>query len=211
MRDRIVGDKLTFTDVLRFILYHFFGPLESEVYAYYEKYCPMLFKVEAHLVESNPYYFKLQGAIRCFEFLYLIYEEIVLFDIIPLQSGDQVKVLSRVDFFEHRPEFYENEGRRRNSSNLPMSILYVSSNILEYLYRGMDGSFFPRGFLANDFAEQIERIYLRLKTLNYLFTEETTVKVFFRDILEPLYPEMSLNDQNFFWRLFKPKDPSSLD
>ena len=206
-----VASKIKFTDCLRTILCELFGEKESEIFAYYQKYCKIVFQVEANLVEFNPYYFKLHAAIRCFESLYLTHEDIDLFDIIPLKSGDKMVKLSRVGFFEKIRDFYEKEGRRVNDGNVPMSVLYVSSNILDYIFKDITGSLFAKGFAVNEFAEQLEVVYREIQKQNYEFTEETTVKEFFKDIIEPLYPQMSSHDQNFFWKFFRPKPPFDIE
>ncbi len=144
--------KLKFTDCLRSILYEFFGEAESETNAYYQKYGPIIFKIEANFVEFSPYYFKLHSAIRCFECLYLSHEDVELYDIVHQKSGDKVTVLSRTGFFEGIKAFYENDGRRENSGKVPMSVLYVSENILDYLYKDIKGSLFSKGFALNEFT-----------------------------------------------------------
>ena len=103
-------------------------------------------------------------------------------------------------------DFYENEGRRNNFGNVPMSVLYVSENILDYLYKQMKGSLFEGGFTPNEFTSQLAVVYHAIKKKDYRFTEETTVKEFFKDIVEPLYPQMTNHDQNYVWRFFRPKE-----
>ena len=199
--------KIRFVDCLRTILCKFFGPIESEIFAYYQRYPKLIFNVEANLVEFNPYYFKLHSAIRCFESLYLAHEDIELFEIIALKSGDKVTKMSRVDFFAKIRGFYEAEGRQLNDGNVPMSDLYVSDNILEYIQTDVEGSLFNKEFVRNEFTSQLEIIYLEMKKQNYQLTQETTVKEFFRDIIEPVYPQLGTHDQNFFWKFFRPKPP----
>lgn len=197
--------KVRFTDCLRAILHESYGEAEAETYAYYQKHCAFMFKVEADIVEFCPHYFKLHSAVRLFECVCYTHEEVELFEIVDRKSGDEVALLSRAQFFERRQDFYENEGRRVNSKKGPMSILYSSENILDYLSEDMGVSLFSRGFIPNEFAWQMDTIYREMKKRNYLFFEDTTVKEFYRDIIEPLYPQMSTHDQNFYWKFFKPK------
>ncbi len=205
MKKSTYQGKVRFTDCLRTLLYESFGEAESETYAYYQKHCSVIFKVEADFVEFNPHYFKVRLAIGKFEYLYHTHKDIDVFDIMPRKSGDKITLLSRSKFFKYSKDFYENEGRRCSSQKLPMSLLYVSDNFLGHLYDTFRSELFRRDFVVNDFTHQLERVYQHMKKQAYLFSEETTVKEFFRDMIEPLYPELSLNDQNVFWRFFKPQ------
>jgi hypothetical protein len=206
MKDLNAVGKLNFTKCLRTILYEYCGEAESETYAYYQKHCSFIFKVEPDVVDFSAHYFKLHGAIRSFECLYQTHKDVDLFEIVPKRSGDEVTVLSRAQFFEKRKDFYENEGRRISSKEKPMSILYVSETILDYIYKDIKGSLFTKSFSPNEFTSQLDVIYREIKKKNYPFSDSTTVKEFFRDIIEPVYPKLSLNDQNVFWKFFKPRE-----
>ena len=87
-----------------------------------------------------------------------------------------------------------------------MSILYVSETILDYIYKDIKGSLFTKSFSPNEFTSQLDVIYREIKKKNYYFSDSTTVKEFFRDVIEPIYPKLSLNDQNVFWKFFKPRE-----
>ena len=194
--------KMKFTDCLRTILYQTHGEAESETYAYYQKNCSFMLKVDASAINHNPHYYHIHSAIWTFESLCQAHKDISLFEVIPNQSGDEVIALTWPHFFGKRQEFYENEGRRFNSRK-PMSNLCSSVNFMDYCVKDRKESMFANDFAMNQFAIKVDGIYRRMRRENYLLTETTTVKEFCRDIVDFLYPAMSAHEQSFIWKILR--------
>lgn len=103
--------------------------------------------------------------------------------------------------------YYENDGRRFISTHEPMSVLYTGKNILDRITPSMiKASLFSPSFIRNDFADVLNNVYLAVIRQDYQFLPTITVKIFFKDIIEPLYPTMSSHEQHFIWKLLKPKE-----
>ncbi len=200
-----IKGKIAFADCLRRILFELYGEEEADTYAYYQKHCHFIFKVEADVVEHCTHYFRLQCVIRNFEYLCRVHQDIGLFEIVPKHVGDEVTVLTWIQFFERRHEFYEREGRRIKAKHEPMSLLYVGAIFLDYVSKDIRGSLYTKDYVPNGLASQVNGVYQEMIKQNYHFSTTTTVKEFYRDIIEPLYPNMSKHDQNYIWRFFKPQ------
>lgn len=212
MKEVSVTDKITFTECFRTILYRLFADGEHMVYAYYQKHCSFIFKVEADMVGFNFYYHLIKLAVEVFETLGSSYPDLMFYEIVSKHSGDEILPLTWRQLFAKRKEFYENDGRRFISAHEPMSILYAGKNILDRITPSMiKPTLFSPSFMRNDFADILHTIYLDMLHKNYAFLPTTTVKTFVRDIIEPLYPNLSSHEQNFIWKLFKPKETVTIN
>ena len=200
------SEKMKFTDCLRAILYQSHGGAESETYAYYQRNCSFMLKVEANVVHHNPHYYHVHSAIWTFESLCQAHKDISLFEVISNQSGDEVIPLTWPHFFGKRQEFYENDGRRFSARCKPMSVLCSSTNFIHYCVKDKKASMFANDFVMNPFAIKVDCIYRRMRQENYILTETTTMKEFCRDIVDVLYPTMSTHEQSFIWKILKDQE-----
>lgn len=196
-------EKMKFTDCLRAILYQSHGEAESETYAYYQKNCRFMLKVDASVVHHNPHYYYVHLALWTFESLCKTHKEISLFEVISNQTSEEVIPLTWSHFFGKRQEFYENEGRRFNAKHKPMSILYSSTNFMDYCIKDKNESMFAYNFVRNPFTIKVDCIYRKMRQENYVLAETTTVKEFCRDIVDSIYPTLSTHEKNFIWKLLK--------
>ena len=199
-------NMIHFNSIFRKTLYEVCGKGEPKAYAYYEKHRDFVLIVEADGVHFALEYYQLQCAIKHFEHLCRAHKEIELFEVVHKHSGDEVTVLSWEQFFKCRHEFYQHEGKRYKTPEEPMSMLYVGAVFLKYLYKHIRGSLFPEGFPRNKLSRTIEILHQTMWEQDYHLSKNTTVKEFFRDIIEPIYPDMTLHDQNTVWRFLRPED-----
>ncbi|RZI46658.1 hypothetical protein [Candidatus Finniella inopinata] len=194
--------KLRFTDCFRKVLYDLYGEEESKIYWFFQKKRHYILDVGADEVGYDLYYYYIQEAILRFERLCLAHkDDIHLYEIIFKQSGDEVIQLTWPQFFGKRMEFYRNDGQRFNAEYKPMSVLCVSANFISCL-SNKRVSLFAEDFTLNDFALKFDVMYKDMKRRNYRLTPDITVKEFYRDIIKPLYPTLSLNEQNLLWKFF---------
>ena len=198
-----ISDMVDFPECFRTALYESHGDGESESYAYYQGNRILMFQAGAEKFNLDDDYFKVHAAISRLECAYFTNKDINCFEVIKKKSGDEITLLSRQRFYEVRNAFYENDGRRIGPKKEPMIQLYFSNNILVYLGVELGISLFNGKVILNEFAKQMDVIYKEMRKRNYHFSEETTVKEFYRDIIVHVYPEMSKHDQNYCWRFFK--------
>lgn len=207
-QERDSVDRLTVNDLIRFseyfkrVLTSLYGEEAREIYAYYEKRTHTPFSYPK-IATTHPFAFKLYCGISKFESIVFTESTVMLFNV--LYTGDhyEVKTLSKNVFVEQKDFLYESQGLIDNGWMMPKSELYISGNAIEPLYINKKDTLINHHLLSNDFLKQIEEIYQAITRKGYQVTPQTTVKSLYRDIIEPLYPNMGEKHQIMFCKIFK--------
>lgn len=197
-----IDSLIKFSDFFKKILASLYGEESRQIYAYYEKRMSTPF-CYPKIAITHPIAFKLYCGITKLEAIIFTEENVKLFDV--LYTGDcyEIKTLSKNVYAEEKEYFYESQGQRDNGWVTPKSELYISRNALDFLYANKSDTLINHHLLSSDFLRQAEEIYQAMVRKNYKMTPHTTVKIFFRDIIEPLYPDMSEKSRGVFCSVFK--------
>jgi hypothetical protein len=174
----------------------------GKVYAYYEKRNnPSLNYLK--ITSANPTAFDLYCGIVKFESIVLTEDTVVLFDV--LYTGDcyEIKELPKNIFTEQKDYFYESQGLKDNGWMTPKSELHISKNAIGFLYASKNNNLINHHLLNSELLRQLEEIYQATVNKSYEVTPQTTVKTFYKDIIEPLYPDMSESLKIIFCKIFK--------
>ena len=152
---------------------------------------------------THPIAYKLYCGITKLEAIIFTEDDVGLFDV--LYTGDcyEIKKLSKNVYAEEKDFFYEFQGQKDNGWMLPKSELYISKNALDCLYANKGNTLINHHLLSSEFLKQVEEIYQAIIRKNYEITLHTTAKILYRDVIEPLYPEMSDNYKVIFCKIFK--------
>lgn len=89
-----------------------------------------------------------------------------------------------------------------------MSELWFSRNVLDFLYTENSRSIIDHNRVGSIFAKQFENIWQRIEEKNY---KVVALKDFIKDIVDELYPEMSIHDKNAVWKFYKKGNLATLD
>jgi hypothetical protein len=202
MSEYSIDNLIRFSDFFKKILSSLYGEESKEIYAYYEKRMNTPFSYPKIAI-THPIAYKLYCGITKLESIIFTEEDVVLFDV--LYAGDcyEIKKLSKSVYAEEKDYFYEFKGQKDNGWMTPKSELYISKNALNCLYANKSDTLINHHLLSSEFLKQIEEIYQAIIRKNYEITPHTTVKIFYRDIIKPLYPEMSENYRIIFCKIFK--------
>jgi hypothetical protein len=197
-----IDDLIRFSDFFKKILTSLYGEESKQIYAYYEKRMNTAFSYPKIAI-THPIAFKLYCGITKLESIIFTEENVKLFDV--LYTGDcyEIKKLQKYVYAEEKEFFYETKGQRDNGWMSPKSELYISRNALDCLYANKSDTLINHNLLSSEFLKQIEEIYQAMIRKHYKITPHTTAKILYRDIIEPLYPEMSDNYKVIFCKIFK--------
>jgi len=197
-----VDDLIRFSDYFKKILSSLYQEESKAIYAYYEKRMDTSFSYPKIGI-AHPVAFKLYCGITKFESVIFTEDEVMLFDV--LYTGDcyEIKKISKNVYAEQKDFFYESQGQRDNGWMTPKSELYISKNAVNFLYVNKNNSLINHHLLSSEFLRQVEEIYQVMIRKNYEVNSQTTVKIFYKDIIEPLYPDMSDNHKIIFCKIFK--------
>lgn len=197
-----VDDLIRFSDYFKKILSSLYREESKAIYAYYEKRMDTSFSYPK-MATAHPTAFKLYCGIIKFESIIFIEDDVILFDVLYTGDSYEIKKLSKHVYAEEKDYFYESQGLRDNGWMVPKSELYVSKNAVDFLCKNRNDTLINHHLLSSEFLRQTEEIYQAITRKNYEMTPQTTVKIFYRDIIKPLYPQMSENYRIVFCKAFK--------
>lgn len=202
MDRQTVDDLIRFSEYFKRILSSLYGEETREIYAYYEKRHHTSFNCPKIAI-AHPVTYKLYCGIIKFESIIFTEESVALFDV--LYTGDhyEIKTLSKNIFVEQKDFFYETLGLKDNGWVTPKSELYISKNAIDFLYTCKKDALINHHLLSNDLLRQLEEVYQAIVRKGYQVTPQTTVKTFCKDIIDPLYPDMSDAHKTLFCKIFK--------
>lgn len=197
-----IDDLIRFTDYFKKILSSLYEEEAKEVYAYYEKRMHTSFSYPK-IAFAHTVAFKLYCGIVKFESIIFTEDTVMIFDVLYAGDSWEIKKLSKNIFAEQKDHFYESQGQRDNGWMTPKSELYISKNAIDFLFHNKKNSLINHHLLNSGFLKQVEEIYQAINRKNYKITPQTTVKALYRDIIEPLYPDMIEANKIIFCRIFK--------
>lgn len=197
-----LDDMTSFTKFFRMVLSKKYLEESREVYAYYEKKAG-LFISQPKIAVSHPISFKLYCGYLVFEAIVVAEEEVQIFEVLYDPNGSEIKLMTKSAFIEEKEFLLDNKGFKDNGWKVPKSEIYISNNAVSFLYANKSNNLINHHLLDSGFLKQLEDIYQLTARKKYIVTPQTTVKEFYRDIIEALYPDMSEHYKTIFCKIFK--------
>ncbi len=202
MKTYNIDDLISFTKFFRMVLSKKYGEESKEIYTYYEKKAS-LFISHPKIAVTHPISFKLYCGFCAFEAIVVAEEEVQIFDVLYDPSGCDIKPFTKSAFIEEKEFLIDNKGQKDNGWRVPRSEIHISKNAISFLYANRNDSLINHHLLESGFLKQLEDIYQTTVRKAYVVTPQTTVKEFYRDIIEALYPDISEHYKTIFCKIFK--------
>ena len=111
--------------------------------------------------------------------------------------------MTKSAFIEEQEFILDNKGYKDNGWRVPKSEIHVSNNAINFLYANKNNNLINHHLLDSGFLKQLEELYQATIRKDYVTTPQTTVKEFYRDIMQSLYPDMSEHYKTIFCKIFK--------